>query len=183
MYHSGNNMIDASVLFQKAQLQPGMHVADVGCGQTGHIVFPCAKVLGDQGVVYAVDVLKDVLHQVDKRARSHSGFNIHTVWSDIEQIGNTAIPAKSLDVAFLVNTLVQVHDRHTALTEVTRLLKDKARLLIVDWVRKGLAFGPQDADFVDFVDIEAWARAHQFTVQETFDMGPYHRGLVLYKHD
>jgi len=183
MHHSGNHMIDSAVLFHKAQIQPGMHVADVGCGQTGHIVFPCAKILGEQGVLYAVDVLKDVLHQIEKRAQGHSGYNIHPVWSDIEQVGNTAIPPRSLDVAFLVNTLVQVQDRHTALAEVARLLKDKARLVIVDWSKKGLAFGPRDNDFVDFVDVESWARAHQFAVQEAFDMGPYHRGLILYKHD
>ncbi|PIZ95605.1 MAG: hypothetical protein COX81_00535 [Candidatus Magasanikbacteria bacterium CG_4_10_14_0_2_um_filter_37_12] len=183
MYHSGNQMIDPYVLFQKAQLQSGMHVADFGCGQTGHIVFPAAKVLGEKGVMYAVDVLKSVLEIVGKRASINSLLNIHTVWSDLERIGKTAIPEKSLDLAFVINTLVQSDNRHAILEEARRLLKDKARLVIVDWSKKGLTFGPQDNRFVDFLDIKRWSQMHGFVVQEEFDMGRFHKGLVLYKHD
>jgi len=175
-------MVDPQVLFEKAQIQQGMHVADFGCGQTGHIVFPCAKILGDRGIMYAVDILKSVLEQIENRAKSISLLNVHSVWSDIETLGHTAIPKNSLDVAFLVNTLVHVKDRHTVLDEVNRLLKDKARLIIVDWVKKGLVFGPKDEAFINFDDVVAWAREHNFAVQETFDMGRFHRGMVLYKN-
>ncbi len=183
MYHSGNQMIDPHTLFEKAQVQAGMHVADFGCGQTGHVVFPCAKLLGEKGIIYAVDIVQDVLEQIQKRARSNRFLNIHTVWSDIEKVGHTAIPPRSLDVAFLVNTLVQVQDRTAALDEVNRTLKDKARLLVVDWKKKGLVFGPKDEDFIDFGEVEMWAKKHTFVVQETFDMGLFHRGMVLYKHE
>ena len=176
-------MVDPHLLFEKAHIQPGMHVADFGCGQTGHLVFPCAKVLGTKGIIYAVDIVQDVLKQIERRARSHSFLNIHTVWSDIERVGHTAIPPKSLDVAFLVNTLVQANDKEAMLGEVNRTLKDKARLVVVDWVQKGLAFGPQDEAFISFEEIEKWAQDHNFVVQEVFDMGKFHRGLVLYKHE
>ncbi len=176
-------MVDPYVLFKKAHLQPNMHVADFGCGQTGHIVFPCARTLSDKGIMYAVDIMKDVLTQIDKRAKINSLLNVHTVWSDIEQVGHTSIPAASLDVAFVVNTLVHSNNRNAILDEVHRLLKDKARLVIVDWAKKGLAFGPQDERFVNFDDIKAWARAHEYAVQEEFNMGPFHKGVVLFKHE
>ena len=51
MYHSGNQMVDPYILFEKAHIQSGMHVADFGCGQTGHMVFPCAKQLGSKGIM------------------------------------------------------------------------------------------------------------------------------------
>ncbi len=176
-------MVDPHILFQKAHIRPGMHVADFGCGQTGHVVFPCAKELGSKGIMYAVDIVQDVLEQIQKRARAHSFLNIHTVWSDIEKVGHTAIPPSSLDVAFLVNTLVQVSERHAVLDEINRTLKDKARLVVVDWAKKGLQFGPKDEAFIDFDDVERWARQNNFVVQETFDMGRFHRGMVLYKHE
>lgn len=183
MYHSGNQMVDPYILFEKAHIQPGMHVGDFGCGQTGHIVFPCAKQLGKKGIMYAVDIVQDALEQIQKRARSHSFLNIHTVWSDIERVGHTAIPPKSLDVAFLVNTLVQVQDKNAVLDEINRILKDKARLIVVDWVQKGLLFGPKDDAFIQFEQVEEWAVEHNFVVQEMFDVGRYHRGMVLYKHE
>lgn len=183
MFHSGNEMIDPSVLFEKAQLQPGAHAADLGCGQTGHIVFPAAQVIGETGVMYAVDIIKDVLEQIHKRAASAGLLNVHTVWADLEQVGKTAIPAHSLDVAFLVNTLVQSNNRTAMLDEAARFLKDKSRFVIVDWARKGLAFGPPDDRFVHFDEIKQWAAAHGFVVQEEFDMGRFHRGMVLFRHE
>lgn len=176
-------MIDPQLLFEKAHIQPGMHVGDFGCGQTGHIVFPCAKILGKKGVMYAVDVMKDVLEQIEKRGRSNAFLNIHTVWSDLEKVGHTAIPPSSLDVAFLVNTLVQIQDKKAALDEVNRTLKDKARLVIVDWAKKGMSFGPKDEAFINFEEIKTWATQNNFVVQEVFDMGRFHHGMVLYKHE
>lgn len=182
-YHSGHNMVDVHELFRLAQVFPAMHVADLGCGRTGHIVFPLGKYIGDKGVVYAVDIMKEVLELMKKGAALNALHNVHTVWSNLEQVGATAIPEASLDAGFLVNTLSQADNRHAILDESRRLLKDKARLVVCDWSKKGLPFGPDDARFVDFTDIEQWATMHGFILQERFDMGPYHHGMVLYRHD
>lgn len=183
MHHAGNHMIDPSLLFEKAQLQPGMHIADFGCGRTGHIVFPAARVIGERGAIYAVDILKPVLEEINKRAASSAMHNIHTIWANLERPGATAISQKNLDIGFLVNVLVQSDHRHEILDEVYRLLKPKSRLVVVDWARRGLQFGPEDQRYVDFEDIKQWARGHHFAVQEEFECGPYHHGMVLYKHD
>lgn len=176
-------MIDVILLFQKAGLREGMHLADLGCGRTGNIVFPAAKTVGNLGIVYAVDILKDVLENIQKRAASDGFTNIHTVWADIEKTGKIAIPSASLDVVFLVNTLVQSNDRHAMLEEAARLLNDKARIVVVDWAKSGLPFGPKDDQIVDFGDIKSWGRGKNFAVQEDFDAGMYHKGVVLFKHD
>lgn len=176
-------MIDPQEIFRKAQLQPGMHVADLGCGKTGHLVFPAANIIGEKGMVFAVDVMKDVLQEIEKRSALSKHHNIHPIWSDVERLGATAIPEKSLDIVFLVNTLVQSNNRHAMLEEARRLLKDKARLVIIDWSRKGLPFGPSDDRFVDLEEIKNWSTMHGFALQEEFDMGNYHRGMVLYKHE
>lgn len=180
-HHSGDQLVDPQLLFQKAQLQPGMHIADLGCGRTGHLVFPASRIIGKQGLVYAVDILKDVLTLIQKRAASSAIHNIHTVWSNIESVGATAILPNSLDVVFVVNTLIHSDNRHGILEEARRLLKEKARLVIVDWKKKGLTFSPDDKRFVDFEDIKSWAQMHGYAVQEEFDVGAYHHGLVLFK--
>jgi ubiquinone/menaquinone biosynthesis C-methylase UbiE len=182
-YHSGNQMVDPQVLFDKAHLQPGMHVADFGCGRTGHVIFPAAKAVGVRGIVYAVDILKDALEAIKKRAAINSMMNVHTVWTNLEWVGKTAIPPRSLDTVFIVNVLDQSDNRHGILEEAYRLLKDKGRLLIVDWFKKGLQFGPLDQRFLDFDDVKQWSKLRGFVLQEEFDTGPYHKGLVLYKHE
>ncbi|MFH1286505.1 MAG: methyltransferase domain-containing protein [Candidatus Magasanikbacteria bacterium] len=182
MYHSGNQLIDISVLFHKAHLQPGMHVADLGCGRTGHVVFPASRVVGDMGIIYAVDVLKDVLKNVMQRARDNGLVNIHTVWANAEQSGKVAIPSGSLDLVFISNVLFQAGNTHDMLEEASRLLKDKARLVIVDWNTSDLPFGPSREQLIDFADVEKWGKEHGFVLQEEFDAGKYHTGIVLYKH-
>lgn len=178
-----NLLIDPGLLFQKAQLQPGMRVADFGTDRSGHIVFPAALLLGEKGIVYAVDILKTVLENIKKRADLESMINIHPIWSDLEK-GKTAIPEKSLDVVFLVNTLSFCAQPDLILQEAKRLLREKSRLVIVDWKEKmNSAIGPKDDKFVDFQKIKDWARQEGFLVQEEFGVGKFHHGTVLFRHD
>ena len=183
VYHSGNELVDPYLIFDKAQLRSGMHVADLGCGRTGHVLFPAASLIGEHGIIYAVDILKDVLESIKKRAVMDNLSNIHTVWSNLECVGATSIPVKSLDVVFLVNTLVQSINRHAILEEAKRITKDKARIIIVDWFKKGLSFGPEDDRFIDFENIKQWAKMHGLAMQEEFGVGRYHKGLVLFKQE
>lgn len=178
----GHQLIDPQILFSKVELRPQMHVADFGVGRTGHLVFPAAQVVGEAGVVYAVDILKDVLESVRKRAELEHFVNVHTVWADIERSGSVAIPAKTLDVVFLVNVMFHISDYQTTLKEALRLLKDKGRIVVVDWVRKLTNLGPSDDNMVDFSKLSVLARTCGCAVQDDFDMGPYHKALIFFRH-
>jgi ubiquinone/menaquinone biosynthesis C-methylase UbiE len=180
---SKNQMFDPEMLFEKTQIQPGMHVADFGCGRTGHVVFPLSPLIGERGVVYAVDVMKDILTIIGRRAVASALHNIQTVWSDLEKVGKTAIPAKSIDVGFLINVLFQSNNRQLILAEVSRLLKEKARLVVVDWARNHNAFGPSAEHLIDFNDIKTWALSNGFVVQEDFLMGPFHRAIIFFRQE
>lgn len=169
------------MLFQKAQLQTGMQIADFGCGRTGHIVFPAAKLVEERGTVYAVDIMKEVLDTVHKRAKMEGFVNVHPVWSNVEFRGKTAIPEGSLDAIFIVNTLSQCENRHGVLEEAARLLKKKGRIVVADWSESGLSFGPKPDAFVNFDDVTTWAKMSGFVVQDDFLLGKYHRGVSLYR--
>ena len=182
-YHSGNEMIDVSLLYEKMHLGPGMRVADFGSGRTGHIVFPAAAMVGDGGLVYAVDILKDVLDVIGRRAKVEGLPTVRTVWGDVEEVGGVAIPAESLDGIFIINVLSRIpRDRHmNVLTEAARLLKPKARLVIVDWSESRLSIAPPEKSLLDFAACTTLGQAHGFVSQETFHAGQHHIGLVLYR--
>ena len=184
MYHSGNKLINPEPIFEKAGLHSKMHIADFGCGKTGQIVFPASKIIGSDGVIYAVDILQDDLESINKRAKLNKNPNIHTIWSDVEQVGKTSIPEKSLDMVFMVNLLNHIAEVDNPLNEAKRLLKEKARIVIVDWKRgHNLTIGPKEDRVVDFNKIADWAAANNFTVQEKFSAGKYHNGIILFRHD
>lgn len=183
MQDTHNLLIDPELLFQKAQLQSGMHIADFGTDRGGHILFPAALILGEKGIVYAVDILKPILENIRKRAELESMINIHTIWSDLEK-GKTAIPEKSLDVVFIINTLSFSTEPDRILMEAKRLVRDKARIIVVDWKTKmNDAIGPKDDHFVDFNQIKSWGVKAGFVIQEEFAAGKYHHGIVLFRHD
>lgn len=180
VYHSGNQLLDPFLLFQKAHLRRGMRLADFGCGATGHLVFPAAQIVSETGIIYAIDIMKDVLENVKKRAAMHHLPFIHPVWADVEKVGATAVPAGSLDCIFLVNILRHARAPLRMLDEAARLLGDKGRIIVVDW-NVAPPFGARQGEpLVDFSRILAWAKDHHFVIQEQFEAGDYHHGIVFY---
>lgn len=180
-YHTGNQLVDPYIIFGKVHLQPQMHVADFGAGRTGHIVFPAAKVIGERGIVYAVDILKDVLESIRKRAQLEGFVNIHEVWADIERSNSVRIPAKTLDMVFMVNVLFHFPDYVPTLGEAMRLLKEKGRIVVVDWVKQLGSIGPTTS-MTDFKKLIEEARSIGFVVQNDFSLGEYHRCVIFYRH-
>lgn len=182
-YQTGTALVDARELFERAHLEPGMHVADFGSGRTGHMVFPAAKVIGEHGVVYAVDILKDVLALIKKRADMEAFLNIQPVWADIERPNGVSIPRGSLDIVFMVNILHYLQNVTNPLSEAERLLKPKGRLVVVDWISRLGQLGPTEDKKLDFDMVLNWAREREFGVQEDFTPNQYLRGLILFRHD
>lgn len=182
-YHSGNQLLDPYVIMGKAQVQKGMHVADFGCGRTGHLVFPLAHLLGEESIVYAVDIMKPILVEIRKRAAMESFTQVHTIWSDIEKVGKTAIPEKTLDIVFIVTALSQVTNRHGVLEEAKRLLKNKGRIVIVDWIQTSIPIGPKTDHLVQFNDVITWANTRGLSLQDDEMISKYLRCVVLYKHE
>lgn len=183
MANSLSGLLDVRDLLGRAQIAPGMHIADFGAGQTGHLVFPAAQIIGEHGIVYAVDILPDVLAEIKKRAASTSCLQIKPVWADIERENGVSIPKDSLDVVFIVNVLHSATKMNVVLAEADRVLKDKGRLVVVDWVQKVGALGPDPVDQLNFDTLISWARERAYVVQEDFSVSAYSRGLILFKHD
>lgn len=174
-------MIDVNLLFNKVQIEEKMKVADLGCGSSGHFVFPVAKLVGKKGIMYAVDILRTALEAISKRARSENLVNIKTIWSNLEIFGATKIEAGSLDVGLLINTLYQSHKRAEILREAIRLLKKNGKLVIVEWKNIAVPFGPPTEERVKKELLDNAAKKLGLRPEEEFEAGPYHYGLIYVK--
>lgn len=181
MSHSGTALIDPYKIFEKISLSSGCRVADLGCGRTGHFVFPAVKVVGEQGIVYAVDVVKNILESIKSLARSGGLDNIQTIWSDIEQPGKTPIPTGSLDACFYVNVLFQLKNRAGALQEASRMLKKGGHLVAVDWAKKLGMLGPDERSMLAPQELISLATAANLKFVEKMLPGDYHYSLIFEK--
>lgn len=159
-------------------LREGMRVGDFGAG-SGHYALMAAKIVGETGRVYAVDIQEDVLRALKNQAASKGLRNIETVWGDFERPGGTKLKDDTLDAVILSNTLFQVDLREGMLNELKRVMKRGARLLIVDWAGCYDGLGPP-ADRVvnEYVATDLFVGAGFHKVKD-FRAGPHHYSIVF----
>ncbi len=177
----GNTLIDVNFILEKAQISEHMKVADLGCGASGHFVFPSAGLVGKNGKVFAVDILKIVLESVKKRVKEENLSNIQIIWSDLEVFGATKIESGSLDVALLANTLYLSHKRVEVIREAVRMLKKEGRLVVVEWKNVAVPFGPPAEERVEKDLLEQGAKKLGLSLEEEFEAGQYHYGMIFTK--
>lgn len=177
----GTELLNPNALLERVGLRAGMHVADLGCGVTGHYIIPAARIVGSEGKAYAVDIQKSALAATESRAKLDGITNITSVWSDIERLGATRIPPAELDVTMIVNTLHLTRDRNQTMAEAARLTKSGGTVLVVEWKTDATAIGPLAAQRIGKEVVRAAAKTAGLTEREEFEAGTYHYGFVFTK--
>lgn len=180
-HKTGGNVLININIFDKIGIEAGMNVGDLGCGNLGYFSLPAAKLVGKNGTVYAVDILRSVLNSVAGLAKQEGLDNVKLVWSNLEIVGATKVPAASLDLAFLINILFQSQKDDLVIKEAHRLLKSGGKLLIVDWKRISAPLGPPLTDRTKKEEIGKFCQEAGFRLLEEFDAGPYHYGMIFMK--
>lgn len=174
---SGGEVLDPPAILTTFGIAEGMVVSDLGCGTSGHFVFPAARMVGPNGKVYAVDILKSALAGIESRRKLEGATNVEEVWADIEVYGGTKIPEGSADRAILVN----VRAKPGMMKEAWRELKSGGELLVVEWKPTAAPFGPPTKDRRAADAVKADAAQLGFVLKKEFDAGQYHYGLIFRK--
>lgn len=158
-------------------IQDGMKVVDIGAG-TGFYSIEAAKKVGSRGMVYAVDVQKDLLDRLKNSAGLVGLHNIETVWGNAEKIGGTKLREGIADRVILSNVLFQIEesDRDNLVLELKRLLKAGGKLMVIDWTA-GSALGPRT--LVPGMVAETLFTKAGFNLENSFDAGDHHYGLIF----
>ena len=161
---------------------PGSVVADLGAGSGRHAL-AFARDVGEEGVVYAVDVQADMLRRLDNEARRRGLENIRIIHGNIERLHGAKLRSRTADMAFMSNILFQVEDPLRALGEAHRILKLDGRLVVIDWAspeeHAGPHIGPHKRHIYGRQQALADARASRFEYAGYFDAGAHHFGLVF----
>lgn len=131
---AGSALLNAQAIIDIAQLAPGMHVADFGAGRSGHLVIPAARVVGEEGAVYAVDIHPEALSMIHGHRSLHGLSQLMATRGDIERFGSIeSIAERSLDRVFVINTLWMTKRLADIVAEARRLLADDGVIIVVDW--------------------------------------------------
>lgn len=178
---TGKELIDPVKLLEEAGLREGMRVADFGCGTLGHYVFPAAQIVGKDGKVYAVDILKSVLSGITSRAKLEGATNVETVWGDLERDRGVRIDDGTLDIGLLINNIFLSRQRSMMLRECVRMIKHGGKLAVVDWKPDGVNFGPLMENSVPVDEAKRIAEAAGLVFGKDLHPGKYHYGFLCDK--
>jgi len=136
-------------ILREMGLREGQTVLDYGCG-IGSFSIPAAKMVGDDGVVYALDIHPLAIRAVEKEIKKKRILNVKTILSARE----TGLPDESVDIVLLYDVFQMISDKEKLLEELHRVLKSD-----------GILFATTEhLDSNEFMNI--FARENLFTLIE-----------------
>lgn len=156
----------------------GMKVADLGCG-AGYFTIPMARLLGNSGKVYAVDVLNTALEFVSGQAKLFGLTNIETVRANIENLGGTKIPDESVNLVLLANILFQCNNPDAALQEAKRILAPGGKIVVIDWIPDKFFLGPKFNKCISEEESKKIAIRNGLKVTKEIPTGKMNYGFML----
>ena len=126
-------------LVRALRLQPGMTVADLGAG-TGYLSRYLSAAVGPEGTVLAVDVEPNLVIHLRKRAEKESTHNVTPILGSVDA---PRIPARSVDLALILDAFHHIDDRIDYARRLKRALRPDGRVAIIDWQKRDLPVGPE----------------------------------------
>jgi len=114
-------------ILKEVDIQPGFRVLDYGCGPGGYIV-GTAKMVGESGKVYALDLHPLAIQRVQSIARKKQLANVETIHSDCK----TGLPDNSVDVVLLYDVFHGLSNPQVILAELHRVLRKDGTLSFSD---------------------------------------------------
>lgn len=118
-------------MIQRSGIKEGMRVLELGCGPGAFTTF-VARAVGDRGKVYALDIQKDMLKQLENKLARPENKDIRNV--ELVNSSAYALPFEdnSLDAVYMVTVLQEIPDRNKALQQVRRVLKPGGVLAVTE---------------------------------------------------
>lgn len=177
-----DDVINMEELLTKAGVEPGMKVGDLGVGRQGTLTIAAGRRVTSTGVVYAVDVVKEILRLISEKVENAGVHNVLTVWSDLEVYGGARqIIDGALDTGMLVNTIYQSQHRADMMKECSRMIHPGGTLLVVDWKKAQTPFGPPVEHRATAEEVKEIASSLGLQLVDSFEAGEYHWGVLFQK--
>lgn len=159
-------------ILEIAKLGREMIFADLGCG-TGYFAIPASWRVKK---VYALDVQQEMLDILRGKIKTEKITNIETILSEESAI---PLPDGSVDVLFMANVFHELEDRNSILKEGRRVLSGKGKLIIVDWKKIEMDFGPPLEERVTAGEVTSICKDNGFIFQGQENAGPYNYLLIF----
>ena len=111
-------------LLKAAGLKQGQKALEVGCGP-GFFTIPAAKIVGEEGFVYAVDVHPLAIERVKEQIEIEGIKNVKPI---LTNASDTGLSDQSIDLAFIFGLRCIAGGLENVITEIHRIFKPRGVL-------------------------------------------------------
>lgn len=118
------------LLLKELALRPGEHVADIGAG-SGYFSWRMAKIVGENGRVYATDIQQEMLDILMRQMRKQGADKI--VQPILGTVQDCGVPAGSVDTVILVDVYHELDFPYEMARSMIAALKPGGRLVLVEY--------------------------------------------------
>lgn len=117
------------LLLPALKLKQGDAVADIGCG-SGYHTRRLARLVGTNGVVYAVDIQQEMLDLLTNKLAAERVFNVKPV---LGTITDPKLPKASVDLILMVDVYHEFDHPFEMIEAMCRALKPGGRIVFVEF--------------------------------------------------
>ncbi len=174
------SFVDPETVVRQSQVSPGATVVDFGCG-SGFFSFAFARAVGEEGKVYAMDILPSALEAVASRAKHLGLTNIFPQRANLERVGGTRLEESSVDWVLMKDVLFQNKNKEAMLAEAWRILRAGGRVFVMEWNELDQGVGPETTLRLEKATLMDLAERGGFGLVQEFLVGDFHYGFVFEK--
>jgi len=172
--------LDPNAIIEQLDIQDGSAAADFGCGP-GYFSIPFAKAVGENGKMYVLDVLPQVLETVASKAKNSGIMNIVTSRVNLEKENGSKMETDSIDWVILKDILFQNQKKEVIINEARRILKVGGKAIVVEWDQGAAAVGPEPGIRIPKDELKKMFIGHEFSIEKDIDAGDFHYAFVAVK--
>lgn len=115
-------------LLEKMGVKEGQKVIDIGCGP-GFFTISASKIVGDDGFVFALDILPIMIKKIKNKIQKNKFGNIKAILTDAKYTG---LKSGSIDIVIIIDTIADLSDLDSVLKEMNRILKSDGILSVYE---------------------------------------------------
>jgi ubiquinone/menaquinone biosynthesis C-methylase UbiE len=161
-------------ILKETGLKPGMTLIDMGCGN-GFFTLPAARLAGEKGQVYGLDINSDFIEQTAEKAAEEGLRNLNLTTGAAEEM---LLCEGCADVVFLGIVLHDFRDPARVLKNARKMLKTDGKLANLDWKKKATGFGPPVSIRFNEETASKMIEEAGFKVEKVKDSGPDHYLII-----
>lgn len=158
-------------------LKPGMTVCDLGAG-TGYYAVRMARIVGETGKVYAVDIQPRMLELLGKRLASAGIKNVVPVLGGETE---TKLPDSSQDLIILVDVYHEFAKPQEMLRSISKALKADGVLVLLEFRKEDTSVPIRLEHKMSIEEVRAELGAEGFRIDKVLDSLPWQHMIFLRK--